>query len=594
MAVRAARAPLCRGPFTGYSLSGRNTRTYDCGACAASIDSKSMNETTADATNIFAPIWRRKWLILAVSVLVAVGSYVYFKHQRPTYQNQTQVFMGASAEEQFLAGRTTRQKNNALSGQATVVTAIVVEEVRQKLKKENRAGVIKKAKVHAKVPEKSELLQITVEGHSRKGSALLANLVAQTYIKRQETKRTRAIRREIAISRAQLARIEAASAAREAASEAAAKNKKGGAGTRGSSASSVIQATNLSSKIDELEASLGQATAVQLRPAKPANAVLLSPKPRKDAVFGFVIAFVLACVAAVVASRLDRRVRSLEAIESAYGLPLLTVLPKVSKPIVREAGSARPSNRLLESLRRLDTTLMTTESVDGADPAQRHRVMLVVSADPGDGKSTLVAGLALAQREAGKQVVVLEANFRRPVLARVLGLEPTSMLPEVLSGRVDVEDAMQRVPPLFTAPAGVGAVAGPGAVATATQTEVGALFVLPADRSVANPPALLSQPIAAEVVRSLASRFEYVLIDAPSPLEFTDAVPLFGIVDGIIVISRAGHTREASALRLRQMLAGHEHARPFGVVGNFVSSADTRRYGFAGGVGWLGGNRGRP
>ena len=333
---------------------------------------------------------------------------------------------------------------------------------------------------------------------------------------------------------------------------------------------------------------------MQLRPAKPASAVLLSPKPRKDAVFGFVIAFVLACVAAVIASRLDRRVRSLEAIESASGLPLLTVLPKVSKPIVREAGSARPSNRLLEPLRRLDTTLMTAESENGPDPSQRRRVILVISADPGDGKSTLVAGLALAQREAGKQVVVLEANFRRPALARVLGLEPTSMLPEVLSGRVEVEDAMQRVPPLFTAPVGVGAVPAPGAVATATQTEVGSLFVLPADRSVANPPALLSHPIAAEVVRSLAARFDYVLIDAPSPLEFTDAVPLFGIVDGIIVISRAGHTREASALRLRQMLTGHEHARPFGVVGNFVSSADMRRYGFTGGAGWLGGGRGRP
>ena len=83
---------------------------------------------------------------------------------------------------------------------------------------------------------------------------------------------------------------------------------------------------------------------------------------------------------------------------------------------MREAGGVRPSNRLLEPLRRLDTGLMTAESVDGDGLAQRRHVTLVVSADPGDGKSTLVAGLALAQREAGKQVVVLEANFRRPML----------------------------------------------------------------------------------------------------------------------------------------------------------------------------------
>ena len=186
-----------------------------------------MNETTADATNIFAPIWRRKWLILGVSLLVGVGSYLYFKRQHPTFQNKTQVFMGASAEEQVLAGRTSRGKNNALSGQAAVVTAIVVEEVRQKLKKEERAGDHQEGEGPRQGPRKIR----TARNHGR--SRLAPGLDAlreaswpRPSVKRQETKRTRAIRRQIAISRAQLARIEAASAAREAASEAAAKNKK--------------------------------------------------------------------------------------------------------------------------------------------------------------------------------------------------------------------------------------------------------------------------------------------------------------------------------------------------------------------------------
>ena len=59
-----------------------------------------MNETT-DATAIFAPIWRRKWLILLAGLVVAAGSYLYFKRETPTYSATTQVYLGAGAEEQL-------------------------------------------------------------------------------------------------------------------------------------------------------------------------------------------------------------------------------------------------------------------------------------------------------------------------------------------------------------------------------------------------------------------------------------------------------------------------------------------------------------
>ena len=63
-------------------------------------------------------------------------------------------------------------------------------------------------------------------------------------------------------------------------------------------------------------------------------------------------------------------------------------------------------------------------------------MILFLSPDPGDGKSTLVADLALVQRDAGERVVVVEANFRRPVQARLLGLEGARGLAAVLTGRL--------------------------------------------------------------------------------------------------------------------------------------------------------------
>ncbi len=547
-----------------------------------------MNETT-DATAIFAPIWRRKWLILAVAIIVGAASYFYYKRQTPTYQATTQVFLGASAEEQA-PGEKVAKGRNTLSDQAAVINTIVVEQVRHRLRAEHKSKLASRStKVKAKSPEKSEFITITVEGHSAKGVALVANLTAQTYIKRRQDNRQRAVEKAIAIARRQLKRIEQ-SALAKVEKPAATKSKSGststGSGTtapkasggQSQSASSVIQEANLSSTINKLEASLGTISAQQVRPAKPGNSLLLSPKPRKDAIFGFVLGLVLAAIAAYAFSRFDRRLRSLSAIEGVTRLPLLTVLPKVRRPIIRGAGPPRPSVHLLEPLRRLHTSL---QPVNGNAAVPSHvpgRSTLVVSPDPGDGKSTLVADLALVQRDAGARVVVVEANFRRPVQMRLLGLEGEGRLADVLSGRLTAEEAMQRVSPGLVAGAADGG--DQHQAAGALQAEVGSLFVLGGDRNVQNPPALLAQGSMQELLRYLAARFDSVLIDVPSPLEVSDAVPLLGVVDGIVVVERVGHSREASALRLAQLLDKPSTAPALGVVANSVARGEVKRYGF--------------
>ncbi|MCW3019085.1 MAG: putative tyrosine-protein kinase [Solirubrobacterales bacterium] len=546
-----------------------------------------MNQTP-DARSIFAPIWRWKWLILAVAIVVGGASYVYYKREKPTFEVSTEVYLGASSEEQPPTAKTTA-KSRGTGDQAAIVNSIVVEQVHSQLVKEHKGAVIRGAKVRAKVPEKSEFLTITVEAHSARGAAFVANAVAQAYIKRKTSKRERGIEQAISLSRRQLRRIESAAAAKEAAAAAAKKKGKGGsassgAGTRGASTSSVIQGATLSSKINELEASLGTVTAVQLKPAKPSRAVLVAPKPRKDAEFGFVLGLVLAALAVFTLSRFDRRLRSLEAIEAEMHAPLLAALPKAPRPIVRRDGLVRPSNLLLEPLRRLHTALHLLDapgngavSGNGAVPGRGSRVILFVSPDPGDGKSTLVADLALTQREAGERVVVVEANFRRPIQARMLGLDADHSLADVLSGRLDVDDALQPVLPVA-----VPDVGGEGVgTLTATQERVGSLFLLAGDAPVPNPPALVAQMAKSELLRSLADRFDYVLIDAPSPLEVSDVEPLFAAVDGIVIVARVGHSREVSARRVRQMLERPSNAPVLGVVANFAAPRELKRSGFS-------------
>lgn len=551
-----------------------------------------MNETT-DATAILAPIWRRKWLILAVGILVAAGTYFYYKRQPTKYQSTTQIYLAAGSEQQ-LSEKGTRKSAAANPGtQAALINTIVVEAAHKRLRKEHNpiAKIAGRGKVKAKSPEKSQFVTITAEARKARSSALLANTVASLYIKRQHANYETSINQAIAITRRQLHRLEAPRVTSGAATGAA--QGKGAAkanANTSTSTTSVLQAANLSSKINQLEAQLAVNSVEQVKPAKPTGAILLSPKPRKSAIFGFVIGLVLAAIAAFALSRFNRRLRSLADIESVLQTQILTALPKVKRPIVHRDGRPRPSKNLLEPLRRLHTAL---ELGDMREQVQHSapRSVLFISADIGDGKSMLTANLALVQREAGERTVVLEADFRRPVQAKLLDVTPQQGLAQVLSGMLSAEEATQMVP-VVQAPVPSPTANGAGGVATAVESRrLGAVSVLVGERGIANPPVLLAGEPMRELLRSAMDEYDRVLVDAPPPLEVSDVMPLLAAVDAIVIVARVGHTRETSAQRLQQLLMRTPSAPVLGVVANGAARSDMRKYGISAGdygSGWPG------
>src|SRR5271165_7318776 len=149
-------------------------------------------------------------------------------------------------------------------------------------------------------------------------------------------------------------------------------------------------------------------------------------------------------------------------------MEILAALPSVRTPIVNRKGELRPARSLSEPLRRLHATLQLESTRNGQ--ARPPRSILFVSADSGDGKSTVAAGLALVQREAGHRVVAVGADFRRPVLAKLLDVGNAHGLTDVLAGTLELDGAMQQVergsPAVSAEPAG----SGEGATATLVQT----------------------------------------------------------------------------------------------------------------------------
>ena len=564
-----------------------------------------MNETT-DATAIFAPIWRRMWLILLVGIAVAAATYVYYKHRPAVYTASTQIYLAGGTEEQGLFNSTQSKvtlNDRSVSDQATLINSSSLgEPVHQQLRSEHHLAAAH-GKAHASAAGGSDFLNITAEARTSKGAEQLANAYAAAYVKRQQTHYRREVSAAIADTRRQLRRIEAGQAA---AARAKAKGKAAGTSSAIGGAATV-QAANLASKISQLEGDL-QVAGIQEISSGKTKAALASSSPKRNAIFGFVLGILLAAAAAYTLSRFDRRLRSLASIEEAFQTPILSALPAVRRPLVRTGGEPAPSAGLLEPLRRLHTTLQLGDMLEH-DRERAPRLILFLSADAGDGKSTLLANLALVQRDAGARVAVIEADMRRPVQAGLLGVNAPYGLSDVLAGALSLGEAWQSAMHLQTAAAVPGVAQGlatasgaaqglaaaspppaqsfataPGAghgLATAIGSRSGgSVSVLLSGGHTANPPALLGGERMRGVLRSAADDFDYVLIDAPPPLHVSDALPLLGLVDGIVLVARAGHTHEAAAQRLMQLLARVSSAPVLGVLANCVSRSEVQEYGF--------------
>ena len=142
------------------------------------------------------------------------------------------------------------------------------------------------------------------------------------------------------------------------------------------------------------------------------------------------------------------------------------------------------------------------------------RVVAITSAGRGEGRTTTAANLALTAAQDGRPTILVEADLRRPSLAKRLGLAPRAGVAEVLEGRAELGQAVTRL--------------GPLAVLAAGQAR--------------DPGALLRGPAAAALLDQLRGGYELVVLDAPPALAFADGDRLSGDADAALLVVRAGTT----------------------------------------------------
>jgi capsular exopolysaccharide synthesis family protein len=245
-----------------------------------------------------------------------------------------------------------------------------------------------------------------------------------------------------------------------------------------------------------------------------------SPATIRNLVFGFFLAIALGIAAAITREIFDTRVRGAGMLTEKFGLVTLGVIEKdhaVEKhPLMVQAA---PKSSMAESFRQLRTNLRFVHG------QRSHLAVVVTSAEPNEGKSTIASNLGIALAMAGESVVLVEGDFRRPRLGAYLGLSTTTHgLSDVLIGDAKASQVLW------------------------TRREM-QLKLLLEGRIPPNPSELLGSQAMADLLTELKSQANIVLIDTPPVLAFSDAAVTAAFADTALLVVRAGSTRLESVDR---------------------------------------------
>lgn len=508
------------------------------------MDQPTTGLETPDLRQTLRPVWARKWWILGVVVLTTVATYKYFSDQPKQYRSTTAIFVQQSELEAALFGGSfSFGDDRTISNQASLLrTSAVVQAVARQpaFRGETPASLL--SKMTATPRGGQDFIDIGVTDTDPRRAAQLADAFAVAFI----ANRSSALRAKV---------IRARKAAQQELAETPS-----GPGTR-------IARENLAQRVRQLQTveSLPSGNAEQVDRAPPGGQV--APKPKRNAIFAALMCLLLAIGVAFGLNRFDRRLRTIDALEGAFNLPLLGTLPTVGEVAPHESGRPTIAPLFREACRSLRTNIELT-SLD-----RPVKTLLICSGTPGEGKSTVARSLALVYAEAGLRVAVVEADVRRPTLSSSLDVETPIGLTEVIAGQLELEDALLSVQYAggHAALARTGVVEGAPADRSA---EGGTLEILPSGGEPPNPPVMLGSRQMRDVLDALAAEHDIVIIDSPPLLVVSDAVPLIGIADATLVVARLGETLRDAAKRVGGVISRVPEARPLGVVANGVNPSD--------------------
>ncbi len=511
---------------------------------------------------------RRKWVILMAIVLVPLAAVAFSLRQKAVYQASASVFLsnqdfasalaGVPAPSSSGASDTTAAQTQAVLARVPQIAQRVVTVLHLPLSPQ---GFLAQSSVSS--ASNADILTFTVTGSNVGFVPRMATEYARQYTLYRRKLDTAALESARKGVQRRIDQLKAAHAG------------------SGPLYADLVEKEQQLRTFETLQTS--NAYVVQT----PTGAAKISPRPKRNAILGLVLGIVLGLGLAFLWEALDTRVRSVQEIgDRLGGVPLLARVPEPSKKL-------RARNRLVmlehPASIQAETFRMLRTNLDFATLDRDVRAIMVTSAVQQEGKSTTIANLGVALARAGRRVILVDLDLRRPFLNKLFRIEGPGVT-EVALGQVPLEEALAAVAIADPDPRQARRkrnLNGNGSGDGIAKYVKGVLEVLPSGPIPPDPGEFVGTQALAEILEQLRKRADIVLIDAPPVLHVGDAITLSAKVDAVVVVTRMKVVRRQMLGELgRQLSAVRTPVLGFVVTGTKEEQGYGEGYGYEYGYGY--------
>ncbi|MFZ1925290.1 MAG: polysaccharide biosynthesis tyrosine autokinase [Solirubrobacteraceae bacterium] len=481
---------------------------------------------------------RAPWILLCL-VLVTGAAYGFSKREQKKYTATASLVFNDSQANQQAAGLQAVSVNNQQAQENTNLKLVQLGDMAERTARRLGQGQTKekiKEALSISALGESNVVNVAATAASPPLAAAIANTYAKRFVFEQQESNHKYYASALALVSKQLGALTPAERA----------------GTSGLALESRAQSLGVLAELRNGNVQIAQAASVPTSPS--------SPKTARNTALGAVLGLLLGLGIAFLLERFDRRIREPKDLEMVYGLPLLGVVPE-SGALSRSARGTASGRALIASEAEAFHLIRAHLRYFNVD--KELRTLLVASAVPGDGKTTVARHLASAAARMGARTLLVEADLRRPTMAQQFEIHAGAGLSDVLIGAVAMNDAVQSISLDLS-----------GNDTSRTLDVLLAGPVLPP-----NPAELIESRAMENLLDGARSTYDLVVIDTPPLTVVSDAFPLLSKVDGVIIVGRVGRNRRDVAARLHETLVA-AGAPLLGVVANGFKASRLGSYGY--------------
>jgi non-specific protein-tyrosine kinase len=463
---------------------------------------------------------QRGWIVILLMLVAGSTAYYRSTQETPVYSTSATMIVnsGVSTDvNEYNAIFETQQL--AATFAQLAATGPVLDRVAERLD-----VPFIESSVSASSSEESQFLFVTVTDTDRDRAVLVANTVVEEfegYIAERATKRADDVKTgltaQIQSLNGRIEEIDAQLADLRASANASDQDTQQqitDLTQERANAVQSVQTLNISAVTIDAQVQAGSAQVEVVNPAQVASQI--SPNPRTSLLLGLFVGLMLGLGVVALLEFLDNTVKpehNLQHIAGAPTLATVTALNRLQPGGAQVFTLAQPKSSAAEAMRLLRTNLEFASATDAIE------ALTITSPSPAEGKSTIAANIGVVMAQAGKSVVVVDADLRRPSQHRIFGVQNETGLTTLLT---HPEETWQSI---------------------AVKVALPGLQLIPSGPIPPNPSDLVGSRRFSMLIERLKREVDMIVIDSPPMLSASDALSIARSTDGVVMVCRSHKTR---------------------------------------------------